>query len=106
MINDLFTGRWWDGSYGWLAIRNFAFRAFNPFLLPLYSKETFLVVLAGALAALLQARIFMAFMPLALLSMNYSRMTPRIYWACLGWAALNILYQLYALWTYHLKGYL
>ena len=44
-----------------------------------------------------EARIILAIVPLALLSMNYDKMNKWIWWGCVLWAVLMVVYQIYSI---------
>lgn len=89
---------YFNSAYSFPNIKQLVFRCLNPFLWPLYTKESIILVGGGIVASLLQARILSVAMLFAMLSMDYSRIKPNIYWGCVLWTILMVAYQFYALW--------
>ena len=83
------------GSLGVFALKNYVARSCNPFLFPLYTRETWAIMLLGLAASMLQGRIIVGFMPFAILSMNYSKDWRTTLIGCALWSILCLLYWAY-----------
>lgn len=77
---------------------SFLARALNPFLAPFYTRQTLLVLGLGIMASMMQARIITAFMPLAILTMDFSGFNERTRWTYYLWSALCVAFWYYTLW--------
>ena len=102
MIFDSLISRFGDCHYGLLNARGWFLQATNPFLLGLYTKETLAIMVLGTLVSFIQVRLILAFVPLALLTMNYSKMRSYIYYACVLWTILLVAYQFYTQYSFYL----
>jgi len=87
---------YWE-DWGSLIHKNYVLRVFNPCLLPMYTRASFLLLGVGFALSILQARAFIPFSLLILLTLDYKKINWVVVYGGILFALANIAYHFYTL---------